>query len=232
MIARLLFELAKRPPLDRIVGLGFAYGTPLLPVRRLLVTHEVIVFQHPRPVWPGHLLIVPRSPLRTLLDLAAPEHRALFTPLTRAAQTTIRRLGLDQQGYVLLANGGPRQEVPQVHFHLFTDRAPVTAVAGDPPACDGAPEAGVVVVPHPRPTEPLHLLLSPHPEQPPLSRLDEYGLRALPALLAPLSRLEAEHRLTARGYSLVMAETDDASRRRLTLHLIAGAPATGPSPRG
>jgi histidine triad (HIT) family protein len=222
MVARALFELARHPLMGRLVGLGFAHGSALLPVRRVLTTERVIVFHHPRPAWPGHLLIVPKHPIPTLRHLAAADNAAYLPAILTAAQLAVAARDLTERGFVLCANGGPRQEVGQVHFHLYTDWHEVDPWPGGWPVAGPRDDAGLLVLPHPRPTWETHLLIAPEPALPPLTRLPAAELTRLPPLLAPLARLDERYRLTARGYSVIIQEDDLASRDRLALHVIAG----------
>jgi len=222
VVARALFELARHPLMGRLVGLGFTHGSALLPVRRVLTTEQVIVFHHPRPAWPGHLLIVPKHPIPTLRHLAAGDNAAYLPAILAVAQRVVVALGLTERGFVLCANGGPRQEVGQVHFHLYTDRHEVDPWPGAWPVAGPRDDAGLLVLPHPRPTWETHLLIAPEPALPSLTRLPAATLAHLPPLLAPLARLDDQHRLTARGYSVLIQEDDAPSRARLVLHVIAG----------
>jgi diadenosine tetraphosphate (Ap4A) HIT family hydrolase len=44
--------------------------------------------------------------------------------IIRAAQELIERFHLQEHGYRLIVNGGPYQEIPQLHFHLISDINP------------------------------------------------------------------------------------------------------------
>jgi diadenosine tetraphosphate (Ap4A) HIT family hydrolase len=222
VIAKTLFALAKRPVVGRAVGAGFAYGGALLPVRRVLVTARAIVFYHPKPAWRDHLLIVPKRPIRTLLHLASPRNDAFFADIILAARRATELLGLQGRDFVLLANGGPRQEVQQVHFHLFTGESYVNPLGGPAPAETLLPDPEVAVLLHPRPNWETHLRLRPRRDLPPLADLTAGDAAALRHLLHPLGALDERYRLTARGYSLFAPEDDMAASRRLTFHLVAG----------
>jgi histidine triad (HIT) family protein len=224
LVGRALFELAKRPLVGRAVGLGFAYGSALLPVRRVLATDRLIAFYHPKPAWQDHILIVPKRPIRTLLHLAAPENSRSFAEIMLAARRIVGDLGLRERGYVLCANGGPRQEVMQVHFHLFTGRRYVRPFGGEPPAAGLVADPELAVFPHPCPSWETHLLICPRRPLPPLADLTPADGPALPRLIGPLPDLDARFHLTARGYTLFIQEHEATERRRLVLHVAAGPP--------
>jgi histidine triad (HIT) family protein len=222
VVGRALFELAKHPLVGRAVGVGFANGSALLPVRRVVVTDRMIAFYHPKPAWRDHILIVPKRPIRTLLDLAAPANAPYVAAIMLAARRIVNDLGLREHGYVLCANGGPRQEVMQVHFHLFTGQRYVRPFDGEPPPMSlvAAPEPAVF--PHPRPNWETHLLICPRRPLPPLADLTLANGPALPRLIDPLPELDARFHLTARGYTLFIQEHEATERRRLILHIAAG----------
>jgi histidine triad (HIT) family protein len=116
-ISRGLFVLAKTPLGDLIVGLAFGRLSNLLPVKRIRETERVIVFWHPRPFWEKHILIVPKKRIRNIVEIG-PEDMIYIDEVYRVAGEVIKELGWEKGGYSLLSNGGSRQEVNQLHFHL------------------------------------------------------------------------------------------------------------------
>jgi len=120
--ARLLFRFARSRLASNIVGWGFAHMAWLLPVSKLHETASVVAFRHPKPSHKVHILIVPKSPIRSFLDID--EEGTLMQEIVRVAQHLVQQLGLDETGYRLLVNGGSYQEVPQLHFHLVSDEEP------------------------------------------------------------------------------------------------------------
>ncbi len=222
MIARTLFELAKRPTIGHAVGFAFRYGSALLPVKRVLTTDRVIAFYHPKPAWPSHLLIVPKRSIRSLLQLADARNVAFLTDIIVAARDIIHALDLRDRGYVLCANGGPRQDVQQVHFHLFTDTYYVNTFAGDLPAETLPADPDIAVFPHPRPNWETHLLICPRRTLPPLVAITTAADTTLQKMLAPLKGLNEQFDLVTRGYTLFVQESDPAARQRLVFHLVAG----------
>lgn len=96
----------------------------------LAQTDLVVAMRHPRPTHRVHILIVPRRPLPGLMNLSA-DDSSLLADVVAVAQALIREKGLEASGYRLIVNGGPFQEVGQLHFHLVSD--------GPPSQSDGAP---------------------------------------------------------------------------------------------
>jgi len=81
---------------------------------------DVLAFLDVRPVFPGHVLVVPRSHHETLVDL--PE--ALLAPLLHAAQrvaaAVLPALGAD--GSFVAMNNTVSQSVPHLHVHVVPRR--------------------------------------------------------------------------------------------------------------
>jgi histidine triad (HIT) family protein len=76
----------------------------------------VLAFLDHRPLFPGHLLLVPRDHIETLPDLPP----ALLEPFFSAAQLLTRALeeGLGAEGVFAAMNNRVSQSVPHLHLHL------------------------------------------------------------------------------------------------------------------
>ena len=120
-MTRLLFRAARTRGLNGVIGWGFAHMSSLLPVRRLYETDTVVAFHPPRPAYPLHILIVPKRAVGSFMALSAAE-APLVQEVVAVAQHLVGQLGLERRGYRLIVNGGPFQDVPQLHFHLVSDR--------------------------------------------------------------------------------------------------------------
>lgn len=121
-LRRALRWLARFRPAAWALRLGFCYMNFALPLQRLCETPTLLAFYHPRPSYPVHILIVPRQPYPSLLDIPAGGcdfQRELF----ETVQLLVRRLDLENAGYRLIVNGGAYQEFPILHFHLISEDA-------------------------------------------------------------------------------------------------------------
>jgi histidine triad (HIT) family protein len=79
-----------------------------------------IAFLDHRPLFPGHVLLVPRDHHELLADLPADRVGPLFQNarlLSRAVQAA-----LDAEGTFLAVNNGVSQSVPHVHVHVIPRR--------------------------------------------------------------------------------------------------------------
>jgi len=90
-----------------------------LPVKKILITREFAAVRHPVPSYPDHILIVPRKIARNVFCLNGSD--------IRGAIETAKKIVKNRGRYILLINGGDRQDVMQAHFHLFNAGEP----AGD-----------------------------------------------------------------------------------------------------
>jgi histidine triad (HIT) family protein len=90
------------------------------PAHLVLDEPELLAFLDVRPLFPGHLLLVPRTHFETLLDL--PD--ALAGPFLVAARSLARALerGLGAEGEFVALNNRVSQSVPHLHLHIVPRR--------------------------------------------------------------------------------------------------------------
>lgn len=88
-----------------------------LPINKISETDSLICFHHPQPVYPVHILLVPKEELRDLTQLKT-EDSEILQDLFTTVQSLIAELDLEDKGYRLILNGGEYQDFPQLHFHL------------------------------------------------------------------------------------------------------------------
>jgi len=121
-ISNQLFKLAKTPIGGLIVGIAF--GTPLsklLPIKRVKETDKVLAFWHPKPFWEKHILLVPKKHIKSL-DTLKDEDSEYIKEVYKVARDIVIELGWNETEYTILTNGGTRQEVNQIHFHLSSGK--------------------------------------------------------------------------------------------------------------
>jgi histidine triad (HIT) family protein len=116
----LLFHIALTPIGHTIIGWFFAHLSFMLPVKRLRETSTLIAFNHPKPAYPVHILLVPKKALPGLGDLS-PADDAFLLEVFQTVVSLAEELNLSARGYHLIVNGGKYQEVPQLHFHLISE---------------------------------------------------------------------------------------------------------------
>ena len=116
-----LFALAKTPIGDLIIGIAFGKLSKLLPIKRVKETSMVIAFWHPKPFWERHILIVPKKAIKKITTLEE-EDLDYVSEVYKVAKEIVEELKLEKDGYTILTNGGNRQEVNQLHFHLASGK--------------------------------------------------------------------------------------------------------------
>jgi histidine triad (HIT) family protein len=86
------------------------------PSARVLETPDTSAFLDKRPVFKGHVLVVPRTHIETLLDLPAAALPALFSTVQRVARAV--EAGLGAGGTFVAINNRVSQSVPHLHVHV------------------------------------------------------------------------------------------------------------------
>lgn len=117
-ISKLLFGLAKTELGDFIVGITFGKFSALLPVKRVIENDKVLAFWHPKPFWENHILIVPKKSIESLTNVQQEDGEYILAMFT-AVKDIVKKLNWEKASYSILINGGSRQEVKQLHMHLF-----------------------------------------------------------------------------------------------------------------
>lgn len=87
------------------------------PAAVVLDEPDLVGFLDVRPVFPGHVLLVPRAHRGTLADVPDGERDALFGAAARVAEAV--RAGLGAGGAWVSLNDRVSQSVPHVHVHVI-----------------------------------------------------------------------------------------------------------------
>ena len=93
-----------------------AIATGGAPAERVLDAPEAVGFLDARPVFKGHVLVVPRAHASTLLDLPPAAVGPFFTWVQRVARAVEEGLGAD--GSFVATNTKVSQSVPHLHVHV------------------------------------------------------------------------------------------------------------------
>ena len=91
-----------------------------LPAHLVLDEDLTLAFLDQRPLFPGHVLLIPRNHHETLMDLP----RDLLLPLLDATQRLSRAVqhAMDADGVFVAANNVVSQSVPHLHMHVVPRR--------------------------------------------------------------------------------------------------------------
>ena len=82
----------------------------------VLETDELVAFLDQRPVFKGHVLLVPREHVVTLPDLPARLRDPFLAAAQRIAAVVVAELGA--QGSFVAVNNTVSQSVPHLHLHV------------------------------------------------------------------------------------------------------------------
>jgi len=95
-----------------------------IPCKKVYEDQWALAFHDINPQAPTHVLVIPKGKYVSFADFSATASADEITGLTRAVGKIAKDLGLEVQGYRLLANMGEHsgQEVPHFHVHLFAGR--------------------------------------------------------------------------------------------------------------
>jgi histidine triad (HIT) family protein len=91
------------------------------------ILHEdkmTIAFRDLNPQAPHHVLIIPKTHIKTIHDVPADDDEFVLA-MFEAARTVAQKLGLDTDGYRLVINNGEKagQSVFHLHLHLLGGRS-------------------------------------------------------------------------------------------------------------
>jgi diadenosine tetraphosphate (Ap4A) HIT family hydrolase len=95
-----------------------------IPCQKIFEDEFALAFHDIRPQAPVHALVIPREKFVDAPDFFANGTPAQITGFHRAVGAVARLLGVETDGYRLIANIGPHshQEVPHYHVHILAGR--------------------------------------------------------------------------------------------------------------
>ena len=112
-MGKLLFRIARLKIMGVFVGFILTYFPFLVPVKKIIQNKKAVSFKHPSASYPNHVLIIPRKIVRNIFCLTHKDFLEIIEMAVKIREN-------DNRDFILLINGGDRQEVMQAHFHLFT----------------------------------------------------------------------------------------------------------------
>jgi histidine triad (HIT) family protein len=102
------------PPSARCKFCAIAAGEA--PAHRVLESATCVAFLDTRPLFPGHVLVVPRLHRETIADLTADELTAVFGDAQKLCAAVERALGAE--GTFVAMNNRVSQSVAHAHVHI------------------------------------------------------------------------------------------------------------------
>jgi histidine triad (HIT) family protein len=95
-------------------------ATGEVPTTFVYEDEHTLAFLDHRPVFKGHVLVIPRTHVDTLTDLPEPAIRPLMTVVQRIARA--EETALAAQGTFVAVNNRISQSVPHLHVHVVPRR--------------------------------------------------------------------------------------------------------------
>jgi histidine triad (HIT) family protein len=94
-----------------------------IPCSKVYEDDQALAFRDIAPCAPTHVLVIPKQPVESLLDVTA-QNEALMGHLLFVAAEVARIEGLAESGFRVIINNGRAagQEVPHVHLHVVGGR--------------------------------------------------------------------------------------------------------------
>ena len=94
-----------------------------IPAEKVYEDEEIIAFKDIHPAAPIHVLIIPKKHIATLMNIEN-EDTVLMGKIIQTTKKIAKQLGIEENGFRLIANCGPDsgQEVMHIHFHLLAGR--------------------------------------------------------------------------------------------------------------
>lgn len=95
-----------------------------IPSKKVYEDDHVYAFHDINPQAPVHVLVIPKGRYVSWIDFTEKAAEAEIAGFIRAVGKVAAMLGLEDNGYRLLANVGQHghQEVPHLHVHIFGGR--------------------------------------------------------------------------------------------------------------
>ena len=92
-----------------------------IPCDKVYEDDHALAFRDINPQAPVHVLVIPKGEYVSMADFSANASADEITDFFRAVGHVARELGLENDGYRILANHGANshQEVPHFHVHIF-----------------------------------------------------------------------------------------------------------------
>ncbi len=95
-----------------------------IPCKKVFESEHALAFHDINPQAPVHVLVIPKGAYVSMDDFSAKADPAEIVGFVRAVGDVARLIGVDANGYRILANHGSdaHQEVPHLHIHIFGGR--------------------------------------------------------------------------------------------------------------
>lgn len=218
MLKSLLFKAAKSPIMGRAVGKAFQHFSWAIPVKKVYKDNKIIAFHHPKPTYENHLIITPKKAIGNLQQMAQDSLYGYFSEVLACAKCISENHTEYSEEFTLVANGGRKQEVQQVHFHMFTNHKFVNDDTKQHNESLFADES-VCVFEYPQHDWEYHYVIAPSQ----VTNSEEFKSRYYKNVLRSIDLLDEKFSIVQRGYSLVYQYSERAAKALCPVfHLVSG----------
>ena len=222
-VKKLLFKIAKGPFMGKIVGKAFQHCSWAIPVKKVYNSKEIIAFYHPQPSYENHMILSPKRAVKNLQQMASDSFSKYFVKIWETAKEICVMHPEYNDSFVIVANGGKRQEVQQVHFHMFTNHDIVNEYSAKEETENAFyRDRDICVLEHPNPNWEFHFVIKPVSSSQTAGD-EEYKDTYFRSILHSIDLLNAEFNIVQRGYSLVYQSNQTKRDKEYpTFHIVSG----------
>lgn len=222
MLKKLLFKIAKSPFMGKFVGNAFQYCSWAIPVKKIYSSKEIIAFYHPHPSYKNHIIISPKRAVKNLQQMSEERYIRYFTKVWEAAQDICVRHSEFHDLFVIVANGGKRQEVQQIHFHMFTNHTIVNEYAVWEQEEDVLySDSNICIVEHPNPNWEIHFVIKPVSLTQSAGSGENKNMYFM-SVLHSIGVVDAKSSIVQGGYSLVYQHEKNGDKGFPVFHVVSG----------
>lgn len=223
MLKKLLFKIAKGPLMGKVVGNAFRHCSWAIPVKKVYSSREIIAFYHPQPSYENHMIISPKRAVKNLQQMALDSFSKYFVKICETAEDICVTHPEYHDAFVLVANGGKRQEVQQVHFHMFTNHDIVNEYSAQERAENAFyRDRDICVLEHPNPNWEVHFVIKPVSSSQ-MAGDEENKDMYFRSILHSIDLLNDEFNIVQRGYSLIYQSSKQKTDKEYPFfHIVSG----------
>ncbi len=222
-VKKLLFKIAKGPFMGKVVGNAFQHCSWAIPVKKVYNSKEIIAFYHPQPSYENHIIISPKRAVKNLQQMALDSFSNYFVKTWEAAKDICVMRPEYNDSFVIVANGGKRQEVQQVHFHMFTNHEIVNEYSvQEQVESVFYRDKDICILEHPNPNWEVHFVVKPISSSQ-IAGNEEHKYTYLRSILHSIDLLNVEFNIVQKGYSLVHQYNKQKNDNEyLVFHIVSG----------
>lgn len=95
-----------------------------IPSSKVYEDEKVLAFKDINPGAPIHVLVIPKQHIQSILELNE-DNISITMDIFKAISTVVRQLGIDKDGFRVVANTGANggQTVAHLHYHILGGRS-------------------------------------------------------------------------------------------------------------